>query len=345
VKPLRSFLAIAAVLVGLLGFAGPAQAQQAPQSCVWTSATPTDTRCTVTTLGYGLASISFSPSGSFTGGTFNFEVGTDSACSDFYSTYAVASVGTQSVSTFALTSVKTLWTVPVPASNCLSVRINPAISGSGTATLRLNVYPGAGPPPFQPAAAASTTVNLNQVAGIATVTGGVAGLVGVGGNGADNTAITGNPIAEAGRAQAMGTLKAFGTSGNQVIPATDLVGDQFVRLGSSVVWACDLAGVGTTLTQCQAAPGTGSLYVTDLLVDSTTATGGTYVLKYGTGANCGTGTTTLWPVNWTPTAPVLGQPQKIVFQTPLQVPAGNALCVLGVVTNTTNAALGGFTGP
>lgn len=113
-------------------------------------------------------------------------------------------------------------------------------------------------------------------------------------------------------------------------------------------WDCALTGLAASLTQCQAAPASGRLYITDITVDTTTATAGTYLIEYGTGVNCATGTTKLYPsasgpAGWT--APVLGAPQKINFQVPLQPVALNAICVLGTATNTINVELEGFVAP
>lgn len=113
-------------------------------------------------------------------------------------------------------------------------------------------------------------------------------------------------------------------------------------------WDCALTGLAAALTQCQAAPAAGRLYITDITVDTTTATAGTYLIEYGTGANCATGTTKLYPSTNGPagwTAPVLGAPQKINFTVPLQPVALNAICVLGTATNTINIELEGFIAP
>lgn len=111
-------------------------------------------------------------------------------------------------------------------------------------------------------------------------------------------------------------------------------------------WSCTLTGLAASLTQCKAAPASGRLYITDATVDTTTATAGTWQIETGTGTNCATGTATLYPgaaFGWT--APVLGAPQKISFQTPLQPPSLAAVCVIGTATNTINVQLQGFVAP
>jgi hypothetical protein len=124
----------------------------------------------------------------------------------------------------------------------------------------------------------------------------------------------------------------------------------FYRQGGPVRFACSVNAIAATLTQCQAAPGAGlSLYVTDLWWQSTTTTAGTGALQYGTGSNCGTGTTALFPASGT--ANRYGYPASSTaatnfsFATPLKVAANNALCIIGVATNTVRADILGFVAP
>ena len=120
--------------------------------------------------------------------------------------------------------------------------------------------------------------------------------------------------------------------------------------GGAGSWSCGLASVAASLTQCQAAPGYGlRLYVTDITVQTTTATAGSYQLRYGTGTNCATGTTVLYPAFVGAfTAPVISlPPQYIGFQPPLAVGAtqgaNQALCVFGTAVNTIAVSIQGFT--
>lgn len=126
------------------------------------------------------------------------------------------------------------------------------------------------------------------------------------------------------------------------------------KLSPVVTWSCTLPSSGTTAVgtqtlQCQAAPPAGfRLYVTDITVVTTTATSGSWLLLYGTGTNCGTGTTGLYPANtsvaWT--APVTGAPQKINFTQPLAPATANAVCVAGSSnTNTIQIQLSGYIAP
>lgn len=126
--------------------------------------------------------------------------------------------------------------------------------------------------------------------------------------------------------------------------SADQAGALFVRQGGPNVWTCTLSALANTLTQCQAAPGSGRLNITDIAVQTTTATAGTYQIKYGTGSNCGTGTTSL--MGFAATAPVsTAQTQYEHLVSPMVPAATNAVCVIGTATNTINIQLWGFVGP
>ena len=174
------------------------------------------------------------------------------------------------------------------------------------------------------------SVNLNSVTGTGTVTGVVYGWQTQGSQESNTGATQIQGVAPAG---------SVPTVGNPV---------QVALSAPTKPWDCALSALVATLTQCQAAPASGRLYITDITVDTTTATAGTYLIEYGTGANCASGTTKLYPSTNGPagwTAPVLGAPQKINFQTPLQPAALNAICVIGTATNTINIELEGFISP
>jgi hypothetical protein len=190
--------------------------------------------------------------------------------------------------------------------------------------------------------------NLSAVGGTATVSGGLAGTLGVGGTQANNTAITANPILTGIEAQTGQPTAA--TTGNirQAVGSVD--GVPYVRFGGPVPWTCSLDGIGATLTQCQAAPGAGlKLYLTDLVINSTTATTSNFLVRYGTGANCGTGTTSLLPAAATVvrfTYPSnTAAPLHLSFYTPLSAAANNAICILCTNTNTCVVTMTGFIAP
>jgi hypothetical protein len=114
-----------------------------------------------------------------------------------------------------------------------------------------------------------------------------------------------------------------------------------------VPWSCSVDNIGATLTVCKYHPDPSKrLYITDIVASSTTATGGQMLLEYGTGTNCGTGTTALFPS--AASAVRFGYPGNasapamLRFQTPVIVPYGKDLCVLAVNTNTISLHVVGY---
>ncbi len=106
---------------------------------------------------------------------------------------------------------------------------------------------------------------------------------------------------------------------------------------------CSIAALGTTLTQCQAAPATGlKNYISSVTCASTTSTASTCLVRYGTGTNCATGTTSILPTLQSPAN--TGQPTNLSFSpVPLIPTAANAICVIGgSATNTTFVVITGF---
>jgi len=115
-------------------------------------------------------------------------------------------------------------------------------------------------------------------------------------------------------------------------------------------WTCSLDNIAATLTECQPVPPPElRLYVTDIIAQSTTATGGEFLLRYGTGANCGTGTTSLLPS--AASAVRFGYPAHtaaptvISLKTPLAAPAGKAICAIGIATQTLTIQIIGYMAP
>jgi len=123
----------------------------------------------------------------------------------------------------------------------------------------------------------------------------------------------------------------------------------YIRPGNlTASWRCTLVGLAATLTQCQAVPVVSSQrhYITDIIVGTTTTTPGTYSVQYGTGTNCATGTTALFPSTGTGDrfdAPAIAQGMNSFhFITPLQPAAGAAICVIGEATDTIDIVIHGF---
>jgi hypothetical protein len=189
---------------------------------------------------------------------------------------------------------------------------------------------------------------LPDMAVSTTVNGGLAGSLASGGTAANNAAITQNP--DLIGVEALSSQPAAATTGNQRRLVGSLDGALYVRPNGPVTWSCSLNSIAATLTQCQAAPAAGlTLYITDIAVQTTTATSGTYAIQYGTGSNCGTGTTALFPSSGTSNrfnAPINTQPMAhFSFTTPLEPAAANAVCLIGVATNTISVQMNGYTAP
>ena len=115
-------------------------------------------------------------------------------------------------------------------------------------------------------------------------------------------------------------------------------------------WTASLDDIGATLTEIRAAPGAGlALYLTGYMAGSTTSTAGLHLLRRGTGTNCATGPTTLFPGTGgtarVPSPANTAAPTVVQFDPPLRVEGNEAVCLLGVATNTTWMVLSGFTAP
>ena len=205
--------------------------------------------------------------------------------------------------------------------------------------------------------AVTQPVNVAQIAGTTTVTAaagvqkvGLVGNAGAAVDAAHNGTAPANVLAIG--LEARSSTPTAGTNGNVIRSSGDLAGNQYQVL--PIAWSCNQQALAATLTQCQAAPGAGySLYVTGWIALTTTTTAGTYRLAYGTGTNCGTGTTALYPApglsggTRTITAPIsTAAPHNInLGPTGIKVPAANAMCVVGVATNTIDIVVMGYTAP
>jgi len=154
-------------------------------------------------------------------------------------------------------------------------------------------------------------------------------------------------------------LKFFGVVGAVVLAALALsllTGPEIKAQTSGLQFTCsadNIAATLTKLTNCDdadlpAQPGM-RRYITDVVAQSTTTTAGQWILRYGTGTNCGTGTTSLLPSAATVVrlaAPAnTAAPTIIPLRTPVIVPSGQDLCVLGVATNTVTIQVNGYVAP
>lgn len=119
-------------------------------------------------------------------------------------------------------------------------------------------------------------------------------------------------------------------------------------------FTCSVDNIGATLTEmtgCAALSAVGlqtpRYYISSIVAQSTTTTGGTFTISSGTGTNCGTGTTAMLASNTARfSAPAnTATPALLRFDPPLQATPGHALCLLGVATNTTTAVITGYIAP
>lgn len=113
-------------------------------------------------------------------------------------------------------------------------------------------------------------------------------------------------------------------------------------------WTCGLAGLAATLTQCQALVAGRTYYITDIVVGTTTTTAGDYAIQSGTGTNCATGTTVVFPSAPADAAarykaPISSGPIGVIaLRQPIPVTAAHAICVIGTAINTINVNLSGY---
>lgn len=204
---------------------------------------------------------------------------------------------------------------------------------------------------------ANQSVNLNQIGGSAIATAatgsqkvGITGNAGAAVDAANNAAVPANVLAVGLEAQTGQPTAA--TTGNMRRPTGTLDGQIAVHLGGVVPWTCSLDNIAATLTQCKAAPGAGLRdYITDIVIASTTATAGQFLVRTGTGSNCGTGTASLFPSSATVVRfPYPGNTSTvgsttIHLITPLQPPAAAAICILCIATQTCTVQMQGYEAP
>ncbi len=116
-------------------------------------------------------------------------------------------------------------------------------------------------------------------------------------------------------------------------------------------FTCGVTNQAATLLECQALAAGRTYYITDIVAQSSTATAGTFAVQSGTGANCGTSTATVFPAPPMTTAARFASPPNtqppITYSptTPLVVTQGQAICAIGVLTNTLNIQISGYYTP
>jgi hypothetical protein len=118
-------------------------------------------------------------------------------------------------------------------------------------------------------------------------------------------------------------------------------------------FAANVADIGATLTELVAAPTGGqAVYVTTIVLASSTATAGAFALRAGTGTNCGTNPVGVFPQPGV-SSPTLtyvypantAVPFYVLLQPAVRLPAGYALCLIGAATNLARGQVHGFVAP
>ncbi len=187
---------------------------------------------------------------------------------------------------------------------------------------------------------ANQSVNVAQVGGTNSVTGGVAGTLAVGGNVATNVAIGTNPINNG--AQAVSSENTAVTATRMAQLVCDLVGKLIVLPYSNpenfVSGAITSAMTGTTSTSLIAAPASGLRnYITQITVSNAHGTVGTDIIIQD-----GSGGTTLYTI---PAAALYGG-ATLTFPTPLRQPTtATAIYCANVTTGaSTKVSASGYKG-
>lgn len=106
--------------------------------------------------------------------------------------------------------------------------------------------------------------------------------------------------------------------------------------------ATTLAAVGGS---CTARQNGNAIYITDIMFSTNVSAIGSdahNTLKYGTGTNCGTGTTTFWAA-FSTAAALTNTPQSLL--SPLRIPPGNDICWINSTAGSKVVVLNGYEAP
>lgn len=238
----------------------------------------------------------------------------------------------------------TFWPATQPVSGSVSVSNFPA-SQAVTGTFWQATQPVSGP-------LTDTQLRASRVPVFVEFDGGYVTTELTSLDAANGGALPANVLAVGMETATQGTTQPTAASaGTLRRPVISTDGALFARTGGPVTWSCSLDNIAASLTQCQAAPGAGlKLYVTDIAIQSTTATAGLFLLRTGTGTNCGTGTASLYPAaatvaRFTYPANTAATPSTYRLSTPIAAPAASALCIICTATNTCTVSIQGYTAP
>jgi hypothetical protein len=326
-----------------------------------TSSTTVDSVLSIATGGMGSAWVTITPTGTVSTGTVNFETSDDGGTT--WKSILGARQDTQtSLSVSVTITASTQWSFGLAgALTNFRVRLNPVMTGTGSVVIRIQTS-GA---PVTPTTGILNTVSVNvstlNGAAIArgngvtdtgtqrvTLSSDTTGILAVTGTQANNAAITANPLLIGAESITAGTNPTVSTTGNIRRVVSNTEGTTFIQLGGANQFSCFVPSSTTVTTQCQAAPAAGlRAYVTHVSLSNAAATVQTLDIVYGTGTNCGTGTTAIthkWQMgtNATTTSP---QSLEATFNNPLVPVAANAICVRPSAATAFGATLTGFIAP
>jgi hypothetical protein len=309
----------------------------------WTSATAVDTALTYTIGGAAYVSCTAIVTGSITVGTVNIEVSNDAGTSWVLTAgamiYSLNAIGPTSASSIALPLVGANGAVmerPVAGYDRIRLRLNPAITGAGTAAIKC----------MGGTFASSLMTNISQL-----IPGNAATALGKAEDAAANTGDTG--VAMLVKRNESTTALTSATDEYTHVSA-DAYGVLYARRDHPTRIRCtQTISTATTLTVMPgaagvgcAAPGAGlSIYITDILfaTNAGAIAADTFnTLKYGTGGACGTGTTVFWGAMTTAAT------QATVvqsFATPIKIPANNEVCWINSTAGSKFVVITGFVAP
>lgn len=194
---------------------------------------------------------------------------------------------------------------------------------------------------------ANQSVNLAQVAGTATVNGGLAGSLAIGGTAANNAAITQNPNLIGAEVITEGTQPTAATTGNQRRLLASTEGSLYVTPYSANRFSCFVQAV-TVTTLCQAIPAAGLRnYITSVSISNQAATVQGVDIVFGTGANCVTGITALTHKWQFGTLALTTSPMSVsqTFPTPLRPTAATGVCLRPTAATAFGATITGYIAP
>lgn len=168
----------------------------AASTAAWTSATASDTALSLSVVGMALVALSINPTSTFTAGALNFEASDDGGTTWYPIALRRIDSGVTETTYTIVASQKIAWQGDIAGYTDFRVRLNPAITGTGTANLRLQATAALG---------ANPDIGTEKYAAIAAASSG------------DNTivaAVTGKKIRVKRSALiAAGTVNIYFTSG------------------------------------------------------------------------------------------------------------------------------------